>query len=256
MSIVIDCHVHLYPAYDEGALFDAALNNLNALTPTAHKAILLVERSDCDRFATLQAGSSVPSGFELSTVDAISLKLTSKTSGDSLLVIAGRQIATCERLEVLSWCSQSRIPDGLALNETIATVRQVGGVPALAWAPGKWFGARGALIQAAIADQTCRPLMLCDTTLRPVGWPTPPQFLEAMRQGIPVMAGTDPLPMAGEEQEVGRFGVLFESAETLDTGEKLRAFLANPPSQQVLRGVRNGPGRWLYRYGSFMLCSR
>lgn len=256
MSLIVDCHVHLYPAFNEEVLFAAALRNLAAIAPKAHKVLLLVERRDCDRFVTLHSGSLRSTAFEIAAVDDISIRVSSKLSGDSLLVVAGRQIATVERLEVLSWCATAKVPDGLTLQETISAVRRAGGVPALAWAPGKWTGARSALVRSVLADQTCRPLMLCDTTLRPIGWPIPNQFMEAARLQVAVMAGTDPLPMAGEEAHVGRYGMFIEADEGPATGERLRAILAASPTQSATRGRRNGPFRWLIRYSSFMLGNR
>lgn len=256
MSLIVDCHAHLYPVFDEKVFFEAALRNLGAIAPQARKALLLVERSDCDRFTTLQRGVGLPTTLQLTPVDEISLRVSSKESGDSLLMVAGRQVATAERLEVLSWCTTARIPDGLPLHETIVAVLHAGGIPAIAWAPGKWLGARGALVRSALLEQTCRPLMLCDTTLRPIGWPTPVQFLEAARLALPVMAGTDPLPMRGEEAQVGSFGVLIEAGEGPDTGEQLKAILASPQYHPSLRGVRNGSVAWLRRYGSFMMGMR
>ncbi|NDC39079.1 MAG: hypothetical protein EBZ48_13700, partial [Proteobacteria bacterium] len=151
--VLLDCHVHLYPTYDEGCLFRSAVEHMRRLSNDAQKVLLLVERAGTDRFSGLMKGAQIPAGFRVRALDEQSIQLSSDTMPEPLLVIAGRQIATAERLEVLSLCSVSQVPDGLSLRETVQRVHLAGGIPALAWAPGKWFGGRGRLVSELLRDQ-------------------------------------------------------------------------------------------------------
>lgn len=252
MALVVDCHVHLYSRHDEGLLFDAALKNLGKLAPGADRAIILAEREGTDRFGDLLSGKDIPAGYAFEPVDECSGLIRSTHKQDELLVVAGRQIATLERLEVLTLCSRIKIPDGLSFWETLRRADDSSALRTLTWAPGKWLGERGKLILEAIRSETCRPMFLCDTTLRPWGWPRPKVFSFGGKLGIPVLAGSDPLPMAGEELQVGRFATFSETAVPVQSGADLRATLLSPTGRFEVRGSRNNPISWALRYGSFM----
>jgi hypothetical protein len=51
---------------------------------------------------------------------------------------------------------------------------------------------------------------LADTTLRPLGWPEPALFQRARREGFRILAGSDPLPFAGEESRIGRYATVVD----------------------------------------------
>ena len=101
------------------------------------------------------------------------------------------------------------IPDGLSVEETLAAIRSAGGVPALNWAPGKWFFRRGKTVRRLILDAAPGDFIVCDTSLRPTVWPTPRSMRLARARGLRMTAGSDPLPFPGEERQLGRYAAVY-----------------------------------------------
>ena len=67
-------------------------------------------------------------------------------TGQTLYVIAGRQIITRERLEVLALCTAKEFADGEEVETVLDKVRRAGGLPVLPWGAGKWWGTRGRIV--------------------------------------------------------------------------------------------------------------
>jgi hypothetical protein len=239
MSIVADTHVHVYGCHDAGSLLTAAARNLAAIAtdPGASKVLFLTERRDCRFFASLSAGEtaiSVGPWVPQSSPEPGSL-LLERPAGDALWLVAGRQIATRERLEILALTADVQIPDGLPIAETVETVLAAGAVPVLAWAPGKWWFARGRIVDRTLA-RFGRALLLGDSTLRPLGWMMP----GPMRRRT-LLAGSDPLPFPGEEGKAGGYGILFDCDLSPDRPvTDLRRLLTGEPPPRVV-GRRDGP---------------
>ncbi len=122
-------------------------------------------------------------------------------SGATLLIIAGRQIITAEKIEVLAQCTSELFPDGLPLDETIERAKATGALVVLPWGVGKWFGARGRLVAQAVERHD---VLLGDNAGRPIGWPSPALFSRRA-----VLPGSDPLRLKSEERVVGTFGFRF-----------------------------------------------
>ncbi|HEY9888618.1 MAG TPA: hypothetical protein V6D02_09480 [Candidatus Obscuribacterales bacterium] len=150
---------------------------------------------------------SLPDDWQLkSTADAVSLWATHPT-GARLLLLAGRQIITQEKLEVLALLTPVALPDGDSLGGTVAAIAAQGGIPVLPWGVGKWIGPRGTLVTAFLQQQDRPKILLGDNSGRPWGWRRPPSFHLAEQQGLPVLPGTDPLPLPSEAARVGSFGL-------------------------------------------------
>ncbi|HZB26962.1 MAG TPA: hypothetical protein VE282_00250, partial [Gemmatimonadales bacterium] len=60
-------------------------------------------------------------------------------SGEKILLLAGRQISTRERLEVLALGTELDLPSGESLGDTIAAVREQGAIAVVPWGFGKWW---------------------------------------------------------------------------------------------------------------------
>ena len=191
---MIDGHVHVHDSYDEGTFLTAAHANLSRHgegLPT----LLLAEMPGQQAFAGWRSGNSA-------WTVAVTREPSSLFLGDRLLVIAGRQIVTLERIEVLAIACIENIANGLTLDETITAVHDAGAVPVLPWGVGKWSGERGRLISNAAARHR---VLLGDNAGRPLGWPRP----ELFRQHV-VLAGTDPLQLRSEQARVGTYGFTLE----------------------------------------------
>ena len=203
MSFIADTHVHVYPCHDAAALLTGAFARLSALAPGRPCVLCLTERSDCHVFADWSAWPErAPAGFAIRAADPAALRLESP-GGSSLYVIAGRQMATAERIEVHALGCVAQIPDGLPTETCLERVRAAGGTAVLPWGVGKWLGGRGRLVQRLMAHHP--DLLLGDTSLRPRLWPEPCLARAAER----VIAGSDPLPAPGEERHAGRLATLF-----------------------------------------------
>jgi hypothetical protein len=123
-----------------------------------------------------------------------------------LAIIAGRQLVTRERLEVLALGTTAPLRDGETMEATLHAVQAVGAAAVLPWGVGKWLGARGAVIDRILAEPRWRHVFLGDNGNRLRYGPDPERFAAARRAGRSVLPGSDPLPLPGEESRVGGYG--------------------------------------------------
>jgi len=181
-------------------------------TCPAAKVAILAERSDCHVFRGLRDGSVHVSGWDASPVSDEHGEAVVATCGrDRVHFLPGRQVATAERLEVLALMTDVAMPDGRPVEEVIDTVHQAGGLPALNWAPGKWLFGRGRIVRGLLARLSPERLLICDTSLRPKGWTEPLPMRAARRKGFAVIAGSDPLPLPGQERFMGTYGFVSDA---------------------------------------------
>jgi hypothetical protein len=128
-------------------------------------------------------------------------------SYDTITAVKGQQLITDEGLEVLAVGLSEPAASGQTLTKTIDQIRRFGGLSILAWGAGKWIGRRGRLVTACIrAEIGSLDVMLADNGGRPAIWWHVPQFDIAREHGLRILAGSDPLPLAGEERRVGSYG--------------------------------------------------
>src|SRR5690606_32895041 len=98
----------------------------------------------------------------------------------------------------------------------------------------------GRVVDALIAREAdAADVMLADNAGRPRLWSRVPQFAAAAASGMPILAGSDPLPLRGEELRVGTYGVRVRSAAPADAaGDALRqALVSRAPVDIVGRQV-------------------
>ena len=234
MSFIADTHVHIYPAHNAAVSLRAGLTNLAALAPGLPRVLCLTERAECRFFRDVVSGavklplpfSAIPAGK--------SAFVAMDNGGEKLFVIAGRQIATGERLEISCLGSDEDFPDGISAREAIGRVRDAGGVPVIPWGVGKWLGSRGRLVAELIGENS--DLFAGDSSLRPRGWPEKIFSLHASR----TICGTDPLPAPGAENETGRYATIFNAPfDEHDPATSLRAALRTGNFSNA--GERCGP---------------
>ncbi|MDA0323271.1 MAG: hypothetical protein O2923_11230 [Verrucomicrobia bacterium] len=254
MPLLVDTHLHIYPCYNvERALgvLIARLNHLAAgIAGEVTGIACLTERADCNFFVDAVDGR----------IDSGSITLEASESGDSLSATArdgmsctllpGRQIVTRERLEVLALTKNLQVADGQPIVDVIQSVVDQNAVPVVPWSPGKWMFGRGAVVREIPdwfgADQVC----FGDTSLRPQGWPNPAGIRKARRKRHLVVAGSDPLPFAGEEAQMARYLTLIRKDGDGETvGDRLRAALLDPGTTCEFVGRRGSvftvARRWL-----------
>lgn len=213
MLIIADLHVHVYPGY---SYREVLLDFFSRIQQFARQRgvgssdvlgiIALTERADCNFFEQLSA----PTVGWLSDLNPTPREncIQLENQGNKLLVFPGRQLNTGERIEILSLGSDQRIPSGLSLEETFSRIRAEQGIPVINWAPGKWFFKRGAIIREFI-NSSKDVLVLCDTSLRPRGYPEPLLMKFARAQGHKIIFGSDPLPAIEEQSCIGSYLSLY-----------------------------------------------
>jgi hypothetical protein len=218
-TFLVDGHVHLYDIHDRDVLFDGALANLRAAARQLgadhdwQGCLLLSETSRDDAFDELagQAGHPGVKSWSFARTDEEGALIASRAEGGGkLLVVAGRQIQTAERLEVLGLCWPSRLPDGQSLRATLDALRRVDAVAVLPWGFGKWWSRRGHLVRDLLLSDGASDIYLGDNGGRPERLGRPSLFDLADQRGTKVLPGSDPLPIAAEATSVGRCGFVLE----------------------------------------------
>lgn len=221
MPILADTHIHIYPFYDLAQFFSGAFAKMAALNKNADAdyVLFLTERHDCHFFRQLKDGLLKVSGAQCS--DGEEVLSIRNAEGKRLWLAAGRQIVTAERLEILALTTDAEIADGQPARDVLRQVRETGAVPVIAWAPGKWFFGRGRIVRELIDTEPAGSFLLGDTTLRPTVWPEPILMRHARKKGFKVIAGSDPLPVAGEETRAVSYGIQCDGR--IDSAQPLKS---------------------------------
>jgi len=247
--VVADTHLHLYPCYDLALALASLAANLGR-TPAGAYVGFFAERHDCQMFAALRADAARQSrdGFEIRQLPDPGALLLAVAGTPPVHLFAGRQIVTAERIEILALLAPVAPPDGLPAKQVVAAILEAGGVPVVGWSPGKWWRGRGHLVRSLLARFGADSLLLGDTALRPARCPEPPIMRVARRQGVRVIAGSDPLPFPGEERLLGSYASIF--AGTLDPARPVesarRLLLSAAAGSAGSRGSWGGAARrWL-----------
>lgn len=223
MRCLVDGHVHIHPGAAPGESLDAAARNMaaavRALGPTdgpTDGVLLLAEVSGVDAFAALPEEIG---GWRVgTTAEPVSRLARRQLDGARLAIVAGRQIVTSENLEILALGTRRAIADGAPMAETIAEIAAEGGggengpLAVLPWGVGKWTGRRGGIVRGLIDAASGPPFFLADSGVRLAGSPRPALLAAGEARGRLVLAGSDPLPLAGERRKTGRYGFVVEAA--------------------------------------------
>ena len=221
--ILFDAHVHIQKNFTLEHLFTAARANfskqLQEVSPGRPGIffLLLTEVGNCDCFANLKNQATAARVYSLAgwriapTKESESLlAIHDNRPEDRLFLLAGRQIVTAERREVLALATTAKIRDGLSLLETVDTVRHQGGLAVLPWGAGKWLGKRGRLVEEFLKNANPEHLFVGDNGGRPIFWPRPSQFNTAASRSIRLLPGSDPLSLPGEMERIGSYGAMVE----------------------------------------------
>lgn len=240
MRLVADTHIHIYPCYNSKQALDTLRTNLSHLNHGATCAAFLTERADCHFFSELRSKTIAAKDSDLKVQHLDNALYIQEKGHPDLYLFPGRQIVARENIEILALTVDLEIEDRvLTAQEIIDVIRQQGGLPVLSWAPGKWFFKRKKVIEKLLATNAPDTLLLGDTTLRPSCWPTPLLMKKAMHRGFTVIRGSDPLPFAGEEQMLGRYGITIECQLDRDNpAGSVRSFFAQPGLQPPIVGKR------------------
>lgn len=211
MSLLIDSHVHIYPHYDARILLDAFQKRIST-TGALAGVMMLAEREGTDAFAAWASGERLPEGYSVTQSDETSIILR-KANQPDIIVVAGRQIACAERVEILALATRATFHDGTPAKVAVEEALTAGALPVLAWGVGKWLFKRAKLVAALLESFDGKQLLIGDPSLRPIFWPTPRLMAAAMAKGHRVIVGSDPLPPKKEETRVGQYADLARDVD-------------------------------------------
>jgi hypothetical protein len=240
LAILLDAHVHLHQCFDPAGFLDNARANFRvAAQRTGVSASIgclwLTDPPEERSFRRLRRG--IGNGridrWSLSKTTEPTSLVAHHESGDTLLLLAGRQISTRERLEVLALGSDLDVPSGRSLGDTIAGVRESGAIAVIPWGFGKWWFRRGRLLAATLATSPAGGLFVGDNAGRPRVIPRPPLFELAASRGVYNIPGSDPLPLRWEIRKPGRLGCVLEGP--LDLSRPAECLI------RTLHGLRTQP---------------
>jgi hypothetical protein len=266
VTAVVDAHVHIHPCYRPDELLSHAYANLSSVQRSGAEAralyLLMTECAGDDYFGALYAlahgDQSRSEDLPLHDWRAMPTEEENSVlavSGERLLyLVAGRQVACREGLEVLVIGTTRRIPDGLPIRDVLAETARWDVPRVIPWGPGKWLFKRGRLLSQLLEEFRRPSLFLGDEGGRPVFWGYPQHFQRAARLGVRDLPGTDPLPFPHDVTKVGRMG--FRIRIALDRGRPAASLLdaLREPATQLerfavlespLRFVRNQVGMQL-----------
>ena len=236
-TILFDAHAHLYPSYSLRDFFLQAHKNLSSLiaplTPTDTLSLCLTERSQEGYYQKLKNGDiSLGDSFSITQIEG-ALQISSSDWVSPLLIFPGKQTSTHERLEIHALFTEQDFEDNLSWDDSLSAVFKSDALVALPWAPGKWLGGRGTLVSASL-EATSPSIVVSDTALRPNLFPQPSQFTFCRSHNIPIICGTDPLPLPGEEHRVGRYATRIEgNFEGQLSGPTLRSLIHSAQSLEA-----------------------
>lgn len=221
----VDAHVHLHRCYDPDELLQNAYANLHAASNGAVDAVrrayflLLAECAPDDCFGALRALAKAAAARAPSATSRLKLRrwvvaptqeeisVVAHDGERQLHIVAGRQVACREGLEVLVLGTTRRFADGRPIREILRETDPLGVPRVIPWGPGKWFFSRGRLLNALVEEFRKPTLFLGDEGGRPVFWGYPQHFTQAARLGVRDLPGTDPLPFPHDVEKVGRMGL-------------------------------------------------
>lgn len=219
MPILIDGHVHIYPVFSIDRFFDAAWSNFNraaaenGLSRNSTYVLALAESKENDAFTRFQQQTDSSSSLTFLSTDEPESLIACKGEM-KLVLVAGRQVISKENLELLSLLSTTRIEDHtLSLAKLAQTVVDNGGLPVLPWGAGKWWGKRGRVITNLLNSNRDYPLFVGDNGNRPAFWPEPAPLRQAQEMQIPLLSGSDPLPLSSHLNKPGSSGVFIADGE-------------------------------------------
>lgn len=231
-ELMIDAHVHLHPGDDpRDRLMQAHGRMMAAAGKDCLPVFMLAEQQGCDAFGMLKASAQ-------STAEPESLWL--ETGSADILVLAGRQVVSAERLEILALATAAGFADGAPAEQLVAAMGAADALTILPWGVGKWAGARGRLVDRLLAGDPEGRLLLGDNGGRPAFWP------ERRFRHRTVLRGSDPLPLRGDARRIGTFGTILHGGLSADRpGRDLRALIRSAGRQARHYGALASPLHFL-----------
>ncbi|MGH7718278.1 MAG: hypothetical protein ACREON_05470 [Gemmatimonadaceae bacterium] len=252
-SVLVDGHVHFHQGFDRLRFFDSAWHNFvagavrRALTAPLAGMLCFTESSGAHAFDALRrlGGQTVAGAWTASPTGEEESVLVMHADGQTVPVLAGRQIVTREGLEVLALAWRGEYADRAPIDVTLVDLARAGAVPVIPWGFGKWWFRRGALVGSLLHRQDLPRFFLGDNGGRMAGGPRPRLFAEGEAAGRYVLPGSDPLPFPSQQEKAGRYGfVLTGELDRRRPAAWLREHLASLRAQPTVFGQLERPAEF------------
>lgn len=252
-AALFDAHVHFHRSFRAGAFLDAAARNVArgagelGVESDPPGMLLFAERervgSELERLQRASANEGRRSWQLEETAEEFAWAAR-RSSGPPLYLVGGTQAETREGLEVLALCCGDHVPSGRGLAETVEAAVSAGAVPVIPWGFGKWWGRRGRRVARLLDGPLADHVFLGDNAGRPSGTPRPWLFELARERHVPLLPGSDPLPLAAHETRPGQLGFALElELDAARPGASVRLALRERRRQPSVYGETVGlPG--------------
>ncbi len=236
--IAADLHVHLWPGMNPGAVVASALSGFGRVAKEAREGIIGVTLTENECIQTLDTFMEESEDWE--RVGGFGSRWSRRRDGYILDVLPGVQVVSDEGVEVHGFFVGGEHP-GRMSGTTEALCGEwveAGALVVLPFGVGKWRGRRQGVLREVIAKVPGVALGDNGNRLRGLGIGS---FLRDLGYEGALLSGSDPLPLGGQELQVGKMGVVLE-----------KAALQNRSSLSLLREtVENGGGdAWAYGSGT------
>ena len=252
----VDAHVHIHDCFDFQDFLGAAARNFSfhaSLLETkmdSRFVLCLTETCGTSKFGELTRQIDDPGPhaerWTIQKSGEENCLVASHPSQGSIAIVAGRQIVTAERLEILGLGLLASPEDGQPISDVIKFVADCGAIPVLPWGFGKWMGGRRHVVRELIDKFGDGSLYLGDNSGRPRIMPTPAEFALAEKAGMKKLPGSDPLPFASEYDRAGSFGFYVDDVAIQDgIWARLRDILQAAESDVHDYGTLESPLRFL-----------
>lgn len=254
----VDAHVHYHDCFGWRRFLNGALENLDRLAAAepADAAVtgclFFVDpegRSSPALLASAAAESddrSLPAGCSLVPLRENGAVRLERGDLPALLLVGGRQVATREGLEVLALSNRTGIADGLPLDRSVEASLAGAELTVLPWGFGKWWGARGRLVERVFAEARHERVYLGDNGNRAALAAEPEVFAESRRRGVPILTGSDPLPFAHHARRALGYGFRLEGEfDPAAPGSSVRRTLDAMDSSPAVFGRRSSVPHFL-----------
>jgi hypothetical protein len=247
---LVDAHVHLHDAFPLIDSFAAAAGHFRrssrelSLPDGSIGCLMLAENEGEARFRQFQRRGLGPLTGEWSvrpTAEAVSL-LICRAGRPCFALIAGRQVVTANRLEVLTLGTPEPVSNGRPIEDALDHAAAQEALAIVPWGFGKWWGRRGARLRRLLeCDSGGAGFFLGDNGGRPQHLPTPALLRGAAAQGTWNLPGSDPLPIPGDGYRTGSYGFLVPGAADLERPfAQIRESIGQLSAQPQLFGRRAG----------------
>jgi hypothetical protein len=251
---LVDAHVHLHPPFPVSTAFQAAAGHFQrnalglGLPAESVGCLMLAENEGETRFRELRDDGVIPCAGEWSvhpTGEGVSL-LIRRSGQIAFVLIAGRQVVTATRLELLTLGTDRLLPNGVSLQQAVLDAEEERALAVVPWGFGKWSGRRGRNVAHVLQTASPPRLYVGDNGGRMRLLPPPLLLRQAVRRGIWNLPGSDPLPLRGEAERTGSHGFVLSVTPDLERPfAQIREAVGGLLEQPRLFGRRSGVLRFL-----------